>query len=265
MLLSSNFATIIARTRTSSGRRLRDVEISKSRICSGFFGATIFGAAVLGWQSSYAPTEIEKQECREAAKKAGHKTEECKSIWEKTTTEPVALFTFVLSLSTIGLWVATGTGILIQTRDTRILQRAYLSVERRGIDVTTRNQIVGQIAIVNNGRLPAKKISLFVKFTWDAHGDLRDSDFAPIPASENILPVGTDMLSGTTPLLPIEQQHFEARNGYVYIWGRITPTKTDSSPRGNCVFVIGTIAVALEMKRVEFPNNMGGIIRPGRR
>src|SRR5262249_40026203 len=71
------------------------------------------------------PTEIEKQECREATKKAGHKTEECKSIWEKTTTDPVALFTFVLSLSTIGLWVATGIGILIQTRDTRILQRAY--------------------------------------------------------------------------------------------------------------------------------------------
>jgi hypothetical protein len=99
----------------------------------GFLVATIFGAAVLGWQSSYAPTETEKQECREAAKKAGHKTEECKSLWEKTTSDPVAFFTFVLSVSTIGLWAATGIGIFIQTRDTRILQRAYLSVEPGGV------------------------------------------------------------------------------------------------------------------------------------
>src|SRR5215211_5224762 len=64
-------------------------------------------AGVLGWQASFAPTEQQKNECYEAAKKSGHKTEESKTLWEKTTTDPVAFFTFVLSASTIGLWIAT--------------------------------------------------------------------------------------------------------------------------------------------------------------
>src|SRR5262249_22617805 len=52
-------------------------------------------------------TEAQKNECYEAAKHAGHKSEECKSLWERTTTDPVALFTLVLALSTVGLWTAT--------------------------------------------------------------------------------------------------------------------------------------------------------------
>ena len=72
-----------------------------------FLVASIFWAGVLGWQASYAPSEKEKQECYEATKKAGRKTEECKTLWEKTTSDPVALFTFVLACSTIGLWTVT--------------------------------------------------------------------------------------------------------------------------------------------------------------
>src|SRR4051812_35618615 len=86
-----------------------------AEIALGFLLATIFWTGVLGWQAAYAPTEREKQECRDAAAKSGHKTEECKSVWERTTSDPVALYTFglflftgVLGLSTIGLWLQTG-------------------------------------------------------------------------------------------------------------------------------------------------------------
>src|SRR6266566_4417332 len=79
----------------------------RPEIALGFLLATVFWICVLGWQASYAPTQVEKQECQEAARKSGHKTEECKTIWEKTTSDPVAFFTFVLAVSTIGLWVAT--------------------------------------------------------------------------------------------------------------------------------------------------------------
>src|SRR5437773_6606543 len=72
-----------------------------------FLVASIFWAGILGWQAAYAPTEIEKQHCYEAAQKSGHKTEDCKSFWEKATSDPVAFFTLVLAVSTIGLWVAT--------------------------------------------------------------------------------------------------------------------------------------------------------------
>src|ERR1700730_18561949 len=76
-------------------------------ISLGALLATIFWIGVLGWQSSYSLTEIEKQECQETAKKNGRKAEDCKTLWEKTTSDPVALFTFVLAISTIGLWGAT--------------------------------------------------------------------------------------------------------------------------------------------------------------
>jgi hypothetical protein len=72
-----------------------------------FLVASLFWSAVLGWQAAYVPTEKEKQACYEAAKKSGHKTEECKTLWERTTTDPVALFTLVLAFSTVGMWTAT--------------------------------------------------------------------------------------------------------------------------------------------------------------
>jgi hypothetical protein len=79
----------------------------RGEIALGFLIASVFWAGVPGWQAAYAPTDAEKQKCYEAAHNAGHKNEECKSFWEKTTSDPVALFTLVLAISTIGLWVAT--------------------------------------------------------------------------------------------------------------------------------------------------------------
>lgn len=86
-------------------------------IALGLLVATVFWTGVLGWQAAYTPTERIKNECYEAAQKSGHKTEECKSLWERTTSDPVALFTFVLSVSTIGLWLVTWRSGVRQTRD----------------------------------------------------------------------------------------------------------------------------------------------------
>jgi hypothetical protein len=88
-------------------------------IALGFLIGTVLWVAVLGWQASYAPTDSEKRQCEEAAAKSGHKTEECKTLWERTTTDPVAFFTFVLSISTIGLWIVTWRGSASQARDTK--------------------------------------------------------------------------------------------------------------------------------------------------
>jgi len=37
----------------------------------------------------------------------GYKNEECKTLWEKTTSDPIALFNLILAFSTVGLWIAT--------------------------------------------------------------------------------------------------------------------------------------------------------------
>jgi hypothetical protein len=81
--------------------------------------ATVFWTAVLGWQASYEPTPYEKEQCRKTAEVAGRKPEECKSLWEKTTSDPVAFFTFVLAASTISLWLVTWFGGRRQSRQTR--------------------------------------------------------------------------------------------------------------------------------------------------
>jgi len=61
-------------------RRYRNPEIAL-----GFFIASLFWVAVLGWQASSSLTEEEKKACENAAHNAGLKKEECKTIWEKTT------------------------------------------------------------------------------------------------------------------------------------------------------------------------------------
>jgi hypothetical protein len=76
-------------------------------IAFGFALASVFWVAVLGWQAAYAPSEVEKRQCEEAAHKSGFKSEECKTIWERTTTDPVAFFTFWLVVFTGGLGVST--------------------------------------------------------------------------------------------------------------------------------------------------------------
>src|SRR6202035_1420727 len=48
----------------------------------GFLIATLLWIGVLGWQASYAPTNSEKRQCEETARKSGHRSEECKSVWE---------------------------------------------------------------------------------------------------------------------------------------------------------------------------------------
>jgi hypothetical protein len=76
-------------------------------IALGFLLATLFWIAALGLATSYAPTNPEKEACYQASAKSGRSTEECKTFWEKTTSDPVATFTLVLAFSTVGLWVAT--------------------------------------------------------------------------------------------------------------------------------------------------------------
>ncbi len=74
-------------------------------ISLGFVIASLLWIAVLGWQSSYSLPENEKQRCYEEARKPGHKDEECKTFWERTTSDPIAFFTFTLSIVTLALGV----------------------------------------------------------------------------------------------------------------------------------------------------------------
>src|SRR5579864_3041457 len=102
----------------------------KAEIVIGFLIATLFWIAVLGWQAAYAPTDAEKQKCYETTEKSGHKTEECKTFWERTTSDPIAFFTFWLFVSTVGLGVSTVMLWLAGEKQFRHSRRSFIVQSR---------------------------------------------------------------------------------------------------------------------------------------
>src|SRR5258708_27645644 len=90
------------------------------------FGFLVFQAGV----ASHHP----QNQSRQVAATQDHEQKNIlERFWEWTTDDPVAVYTLVLAFSTIGLWFVTARGVRTQIADTRILQRAYISVEPAGI------------------------------------------------------------------------------------------------------------------------------------
>lgn len=159
-------------------------------IALGFLVATIFWAAVLGWQASYAPTEKEKQKCYETAKSSGRKTEECKTFWERTTSDPIALYNFgvfvftgVLGISTIFLWRETRNAAKAALRQTNVMMAVEFPMPLiAAFKLAQYTQIPGEtivadplppgpippncrilFAVENKGRTPASMIELCIE------------------------------------------------------------------------------------------------------
>jgi hypothetical protein len=114
--------------------------VINGEIAIGFSLATLFWIAVLASGTSYSLTNPEKEACYQAAAKSGRSTEECKSFWERTTNDPLAMFTLVLATSTVGLWCATIALYCASQRQFRQL--------RRSVDVAENSDEVLQRAYV---------------------------------------------------------------------------------------------------------------------
>jgi hypothetical protein len=96
----------------------------------GALFASLLWAGIWGWTDSYAPTERQKQECYDAAKKTNQKSDECKTFWEKATSDPIAFFTLVLAFSTVGVWVATIGLYFAGKRQLRLAREEFISSNR---------------------------------------------------------------------------------------------------------------------------------------
>lgn len=195
-------------------------------IALGALLATFFWIGVLGWQAAYAPTEVEKQECQAAATKAGHKTEDCKSLWEKTTTDPIAFFTFVLAISTISLWLVTWRSARAQIRHSRAVERAhvFLSQPRWEWDKNNTGVVIGLRLSgfwKNSGATPALNVVGTMGVTWVPKGGsfaFGQSD-APLIEQPFVLGPGAEFAGGD---LTISPNHLIAnlnRGGRQFFWG----------------------------------------------
>lgn len=162
---------------------------SNPEIALGVLLATLFWIGVLGWQSSYGPANKQADECYEAAKRAGIKADECKSFWERTTSDPTAAFTagififnIVLGLSTVALWRVTG-------RSTDIAERAFSDLERpyvyifgaKGLERESERMDPYDFlkySVANYGKTPASLESVCLKIS------LGNTPEVPVPVGE---------------------------------------------------------------------------------
>jgi hypothetical protein len=140
-------------------------------------------------------------------------------FWEWTTDDPVAVYTLVLAISTIGLWFVTRQGIRNQSREMRILQRAYIRAVPKGIGTMTTGELVGQISFENEGRLPATNFKWIVKLPTAGNADwrppkLHDSDLLEY---SSIVPVAGIFRRGTDPVSPGSFGGCK----YWFVWGRV--------------------------------------------
>jgi hypothetical protein len=136
--------------------------LSNGEFALAILAASLFWIAVIASTTSYAPTDLQKDACYQAAAKDGHDIEKCKSFWEKTTSDPIAAFTLVLAVSTIGLWVAT-IGLYIggerhSERELRAYIVATVQAEIRNFHTPNPTVILG---FVNAGQTPAHDVRVW--------------------------------------------------------------------------------------------------------
>ncbi len=145
----------------------------------------------------------------------------------------IAAFTLTLWLSTRALWQAGERQLKLieafagrQASDTRLLQRAYLSVEPVGIVRMIRptDRAVAHIGIENVGNLPARNVSWIIRFRIDAAGGLTDF---PINRAEaegnNVVTPGTTMIQGSGPIAtpPGTFHPLGVPSPFLYVWGAV--------------------------------------------
>lgn len=133
--------------------------------------------------------------------------------------------TFVLALATVGLGIISAVGIKIQVRDTRILQRAYIAVEPRGINsMLSGAEVIGHVAIRNAGNLPAEKLAWFINMKYSPKGDefvfsLEDAKGRILIAPDAEAVRGSEKRLVIQDLLAAAGSGEQAREIFIYVWG----------------------------------------------
>ena len=181
---------------------------------------------------------LEQSQCSQTAYAQEHlngttiNTDINKSVWQRTTADPVALYTLVLSLFTGLLVFVTGGLIWVgyrqilltkaiadrQTNDTEIIQRAYVNVEPGGLtEHRDRDDRLHTTVIFRNvGHLPARNLRWYGTF-----GNASDTatDTFPIGA----LGEGAIVLPpGATSIQHVGTVFTDRLQNSLFVWGIVT-------------------------------------------
>jgi hypothetical protein len=114
----------------------------------------------------------------------------------KITDTLLAAFTFMLFVSTMLLWIATKSIVKSSEKSTKLLERAYIAVDGKGVLPFGQGgeDSIAVVGVRNVGRLPARDVSWFIKVGISPDGSREEF---PISADEfygrNVIPPGTEM------------------------------------------------------------------------
>lgn len=178
-------------------------------------------------------TAEQKPEYVSAAEQANERTAQY-TFW-------LTIFTGVLAASTIGLWIVTWRVGRRQAKDTRILQRAYLSVEPFGVNPwlpdeanapqdasgqpIVDHKVVGHVRIRNVGKLPAGDVRWVVQMAHcDDKGEREEFQITETEYGGGTLAPGGIIRWGA------KEQGIEQR-GFYYVWGRVLYADGFGHPR----------------------------------
>jgi hypothetical protein len=129
----------------------------------------------------------------------------------------IAIFSGLLVFVTLGLgWIGYQ-----QRSDSKIVQRAYISINPAGINTNTFGQLIGHVVFENGGHLPADDFHWRIKINSTGKGDwvpqrLTSADLE----GDAVLPVGAKWKMGSGACDPMPKERWE----YVFVWGRVEYT-----------------------------------------
>jgi hypothetical protein len=194
------------------------------------------------WRSSTRETHFpRKQRHAEHVQYESQRENMFIDLWKWTTGDPVSFYTSAVAFFTCALVIVSAIQIRFliradrtarisaiaakqaanaassQARDTRVLQRAYLSAEPLGINpfLGEGDNVIGHVSFRNVGHLPARDVSWFIAMEIDPSNErsqfpITDDKFF----GNNVIAPGTPMTQGTPSFKRPKQ-------GFIYVWGEV--------------------------------------------
>ena len=140
----------------------------------------------------------------------------------------IAIFTWTLKRSTDKLWKATIDADLERAKETKILQRAYLSVEPGGINLYLdgTDRLSCDVIIHNAGNLPANHVSWFLDRVISPTGTVERFDIGRTEGNIILAPSvkarkGTKNPLPRNDVLKFKPTPENRSENWIYVWGRV--------------------------------------------
>jgi hypothetical protein len=134
------------------------------------------------------------------------------------------ILTGILAMATIGLLIATVIAVRRQTKDTKIIQRAYIVVEPQGIiPLHTVSHTIAHIRIKNVGHLPAKNVRWVTATCADGNGqrEVFTVDEKKL-SGRNYVPPNMEMNHSINDALSEQDsKNIEGNGMYYFVWGLV--------------------------------------------